>query len=71
VKQTDAGKKFGERLPKLKAVALGAAAPEFAEADTSGKMVSLTSFRGKYVLVDFWPHGADPAGRKPQCCKSV
>ncbi len=47
IKQTDEGKKFAERLPKIKATALGATAPEFAEADTSGKMVNLSSFRGK------------------------
>jgi peroxiredoxin len=52
--QTWSGKSLKKRIDGIKSTELGSIAPEFSQNDTSGRAVSLSSFRGKYVLLDFW-----------------
>ncbi|RYZ22651.1 MAG: TlpA family protein disulfide reductase, partial [Chitinophagaceae bacterium] len=43
-----------ENARRLARMRIGEEAPDFTLRDTAGRAVSLSSFRGKWVLVDFW-----------------
>ncbi|HLF45442.1 MAG TPA: TlpA disulfide reductase family protein [Chitinophagaceae bacterium] len=43
-----------DKIEKTKMLSVGQIAPSFTQNDTMDRPVSLTDFRGKYVLVDFW-----------------
>ena len=60
VRNTAEGKKLENFINTAKIGAVGTQSLDFTQADTTGKQVALSSFRGKYVLMDFWASWCGP-----------
>jgi peroxiredoxin len=60
VRQTQAGELVAQYIAENKVGTIGSDAIDFTQSDTTGLPVALSSFKGKYVLIDFWASWCRP-----------
>ena len=60
IKKSQSGKEIYKDILIAKQTSIGSVAPDFLQRDTLDHEIRLSSFRGKYVLMDFWASWCRP-----------
>nr|WP_162988981.1 TlpA disulfide reductase family protein [Pedobacter schmidteae] len=60
LKESKEGKALKSQIEATKAIKIGTLAPDFTQADVSGRAIRLSDFKGQYVLLDFWASWCGP-----------